>query len=102
MAARGLALLLAFCVLVPSIGLPYEVEHDGIERKMWCKCSTFSCNCAYRLHCRTPPKKVATWLGAGSYRCSEGADYTGSCFCYKSCACNTTEPEASKRIYGGL
>lgn len=32
----------ALCVLMPlSHGLPYEIEHDGKERQMWCKCSTF-------------------------------------------------------------
>ena len=87
----------------PACGLPYEINTDGIERKMWCKCSTFNCNCAYRLHCRTPPRKVLSWLGSEAKPevCREGASYSGSCFCYKSCACNTTEVESSERVYGG-
>ena len=32
--------------------------------------------------------------------CSEGANYQGSCYCYKSCNCNTTESERSKELYG--
>ena len=104
--ATAPALLVAVAVLgmlAPlTLGLPYEVEHDGIERKMWCKCSTFQCNCAYRLSCNTPPAKVARWIGteAKPERCEEGAAYSGTCFCHKSCACNTTEPEDSKKQYG--
>ena len=46
-AGAGVATLVcavALCVLIPlSHGLPYEVEHDGVERQMWCKCSTYKC-----------------------------------------------------------
>ena len=102
MRRAALAALWLFFAAPPSLALPYDMETDGIERRMWCKCSTFNCNCAYRLRCRTPPRKVLSWLGTAAKPevCREGASYMGTCFCHKSCACNTTEPEASKRVYG--
>ena len=98
----ALAAFWLFFAAPPSLALPYDIETDGIERRMWCKCSTFNCNCAYRLRCRTAPRKVLSWLGTAAKPevCREGASYMGTCFCHKSCACNTTEPEASKRVYG--
>ena len=103
-APSRLPVVSSLALLAIAGALPYEVEHDGVERKMWCKCSTYLCNCAYRLHCRSSPAVVVRWMGTEDQpeRCSDGASYSGTCFCHKSCACNTTEDAESRRLYGGL